>query len=103
VITIRLGTIPARGTSAPWDTARVEIDGTILLVRSRASAVCKLARLLRDQGVPDQPWNAVTRSGKPSVRGRSLHAMAERTISEGDRAGLRWERHREWPAAPAAV
>jgi hypothetical protein len=100
VITIQLGTVPARGTSAPWDTASATVDGHAYSAQSRSSAVCKLCRLLRDAGVPDQPWMALTQNGTPSMRGRSIYAMAGRSISEGDRAGLQWTKHRaDWGSA----
>ena len=93
-----MGTIPAKGTADPWDTAAAEVGGTRYAVRSRSSAVCKLARLLREPGVPDGPWEAYRTggNGKPVMRGPSILAMAERTITEGDRDGLRWDKFRLW-------
>jgi hypothetical protein len=97
MIHITLGTIPARGTSDPWHTATATVDGTAYVAQSRSSAVCKLCRVLRDAGVPDRPWMAVTDTGTAIMRGRSIYGMAERSISEGDRAGLQWSRHRaDW-------
>jgi hypothetical protein len=99
MIAIQLGTIPGRGTSAPWDTASAKVDGIDYAARSRSSAVCKLCRLLRDGGVPEQPWMALTLTGKPSMRGRSIYAMADRSISEGDR-GMQWTKYRaDWSGA----
>jgi hypothetical protein len=100
MITIQLGTVPARGTSAPWDTASATVGSQSYCTQSRSSAVCKLCRLLRDAGVPDQPWMALTQNGTPSMRGRSIYAMADRTIGESDRRGLQWATHRaDWGSA----
>lgn len=102
MITITLGTIPPYGTTGPMDTASTEIEGAVLATRSRSSAVCELCRLLRDRGVPDQPWEAVTPTGKASLRGPSIYAMADRTIEERDRGGLRWKKYQPHPMSHPA-
>ena len=96
MITIQLGTIPARGTIDPYDTATATVGGNAYAARSRSSAVCKLTRLLRDSGAPDAPWIAITGHGTTALRGRSVYAMASRTISERDRGGMRWAAFKVW-------
>jgi hypothetical protein len=58
------------------------------------SATTSLARALVAAGCPDQPWQAFTPEGTPSLRGRSLHAWAKLTVTEGD-AGFRQQPYAE--------
>lgn len=51
----------------------------------RFSATTALARELVAAGCSDQPWQAVTPTGRRSFHGPSLHRWATRVVAEDDR------------------
>jgi hypothetical protein len=69
---------------------------------AHASATTELARVLMAAGCPDQPWQAYTPDGTPSLRGGSLHRWAE-CIVEGSRVRPYRERRVAAPHQPAAA
>ncbi|GAN81470.1 hypothetical protein [Acidocella aminolytica] len=78
------------------DRARCEIDGVLYQAESKNGAICELCRVLVAAGVSDAPWQAF-RGGKLAMTGPSIHRMAQRMVSEGDKHGPRWERWRPYP------
>jgi hypothetical protein len=74
----------------PWDIATTTSNGRVFTEQSRASAICQLARALVAAGIPDQPWLAYAANGTLSMRGPSIHRMAELTIKDSP---LRWVKY----------
>jgi hypothetical protein len=65
----------------------------------KPSATTALARMLAAAGYPDQPWQAYPPDGTPSLRGKSLHAWAKRSVTESDRGGFKVRPFAEHPRA----
>ena len=67
------------------DTAEVEWEGKTLRLSSRHGATMRLARVLVDNGMPDQPWEGVdAKTGRPRLSGPSLHRLALLAVQDGD-------------------
>jgi hypothetical protein len=86
VITIAYG--PPRGRS---ETAWTVIDGQRHEAAAGGCAIHALCRVLRDAGIPDQPWEVPGR-----LKGTSIHWMADHYVREDD-TGIRIVR---WKAPP---
>ena len=76
--------------------ASCEINGMPYHAKSRTGAVCELCRVLVVAGVEDGPWQAY-RTGRLVMFGRSVHALASRTVSEGDKRPPRFAMWRPYP------
>ena len=64
-----------------------------------ADNITAVARLLVAAGVEDQPWRTITRTGTPSLSGKSVHRLARIIAVETDK-GLRWARYRQFSFRP---
>lgn len=87
------------------DTASTIYAGRTFTASSRNGASMKLARLLVAAGCPDQPVEVRWPDGAPRFSARSLHRLAELTITEPDAGALRIVSHREchFPRMRAAL
>ena len=71
---------------------------------SMSSAIAALARVIRGlDSVPDGPIHAYWPDGRRSLTVRSLYWMADRTIAEDDKAGIRVVRWKPSPFAKVAA
>ena len=78
------------------EIVQCEIGGSTYQAESTNGAICKLCRVLVAAGVPDSPWQAF-RGNMLAISGRSVHRMAERIVSEGDKHGPRWRKWKPYP------
>lgn len=63
------------------DIASCEVNGKRYELVNGSGAIHAVCRLLRWDGIPDQPWRA---NGGASY-GPSIYQMADTTVSDGDR------------------
>jgi len=73
----------ATSGSAQRDIATTEWMGQQFRAVSGNGACMALARQLVEAGCPDQEWMTQTAAGKPSLKGPSLHRLAQLTITGG--------------------
>lgn len=75
-----------------FDVASCFVDGARYEAVSRSGAEHALCRILRNAGIPDQPWLA----NGGSMSGPSIYSMADLTIRDDDR-GCRVVEFRPFP------
>ena len=93
------------GTKSPreFNGARCVLpDETLIEVRRRRMPLYDLARELSRLGYGDWHLQAYTPTGTPSLRGL-VKVMAELTVEESDRGGLRLRKYRPLPPGGSAV
>lgn len=76
------------------ETAWCDVDGQRYEAESAFGSIHALCRVLREAGVPDQPWRVVGR-----LKGGSIHRAADWTVSREGRMC----RAREFGPAPVQV
>jgi hypothetical protein len=86
---ITLRTTYAPHSGAATDAAEATHNGRTFQARSRHGATMKLARILREAGCADQPWEAYGHDGRSRLMGSSLHGLAGLTVQESNTQGLR--------------
>jgi len=76
--------------------ATATVDGVQWQAQSRSGAANELARLLVENGIPDQPVRVAQVGLRGWLEHRSLHRMAQRTYSEGNSPvkQVRWTPYR---------
>ena len=76
--------IEVRQRSDGADVARLRWNGRDLVCTCRNGAGMAVARAACAAGAPDGPWMTIAPGDTaPRLQGRSLHALARLTISEG--------------------
>lgn len=79
------------------DIASCVVDGKRYEMVSRFGAEHAVCRLLRHDGIPDQPWTA----NGGNLKGPSIYKLADTTISDDDR-GCRIAKFRPFPRSGGA-
>ena len=90
-------------TRGLYTGARCELQGgEVIEVKSRRTPLYDLARELEKRGCGEWRLESYTPTGTPSLRGL-IKVMAELTVEETDKGGLRLRKYRPFPLGRTAT